>query len=388
MKIALFCHNYPPSSEEGGVSHYTQKIAYYLARLGNEIYVFTNEAYLGNGLDGNVHIRKFSKKWSLETAKDIVANLKSLNVDIINLQYTPSMYTGGFKLTWPYLTKGFHSTISFHTLWGGSKINYLFAFYLMCAANGLIATNSEVVYLLRKYFPGFLKKTCHIPIGSNIGLKRKQKSDQEKVKNKFSIKFNESILAYFGMAYPGKGMHMLFETAKVLMHEYNLNFKLIVIGGGVSDASEYIQEQKKLVQKFGLSNYVLFTGRIESNSVSELLNASDVVILPFTSGVSDRRGSLMAALDHNKAIVTTKPSIAIDLFKNGENMIWPDKACAENLAVKVKYVLQDKALRHRLEKGAKYLALNYQWEDIGKMTESFFKMLISNKRFFKCLPSV
>jgi glycosyltransferase involved in cell wall biosynthesis len=381
MKIALFCHNYPPSSKEGGVSHYTQIIARYLGELGNKIFVFTDEEYVGSHSDGNLRILKFSKKWSLETAKNIFANLKSLKVDIINLQYTPSMYTSGFKITWPYLTKGFPSTISFHTLWGGAKINYFFAFNLLCASNGLIATNSEVVYLLKKYFPIFLRKSCHIPIGSNIFPGLIKKYDREKIKKKYSIKLNESILAYFGMAYPGKGIHMLFETAKILMLKYKLHFKLFVIGGGISDASEYIQKQKKFVQKLGLSNNVFFTGRIESSEVSELLNVSDVVVLPFTSGVSDRRGSLIAALDHNKAIVTTKPSIAMDLFRNGENMIWPDQICAESFAVKVNDVLQDKFLRQRLENGAKDLARNYQWKDIAKKTDHFFQILISNKKF-------
>ena len=94
----------------------------------------------------------------------------------------------------------------------------------------------------------------------------------------------------------------------------------------------------------------------------------------------------MAALAHNKAIVTTKPTLNIDLFKNGENMVWPEKASAENLAEKVKNVLQDPVFRRKLENGAKALALNYRWEDIAERTGKFFQALISNKRLSKCVP--
>jgi glycosyltransferase involved in cell wall biosynthesis len=387
LKVAIFCPNYPPSAEEGGISHYVRCLAHNLSNAGDNIFIIAGKEYCGSGEDGRIRVLRFPVKWNYRAVRQIFDQLRANNIEIINLQYSPVLYPEQFKLAWNYLTRNFVSTISFHTLWGGSKLNYLFAFNLLYTTNGVIATNSEVIYLLKKYFPFFLKKSHHIPIASNIKSTKPQKNQQKKIDAKFSIKPDEVILAYFGMAYPGKGMRLLFETAKILMCKYNLNFKLLVIGGGISDVPEYVEEKKSLARALGIYNRVIFTGRIASNEVSELLNASSVVLLPFTSGVSDRRGSLMAALSHKKAIVTTKPALEIDLFKNGENMVWPDQTHAENLADKVKLVLQNMVFRQRLENGAIALAQKYCWKDIAENTRNFFEILISNKKLPKYRPT-
>lgn len=119
MKIALICPNYPPSSTEGGVSHYTQKLAQSLSGLGNTIYIVTGEEYLGSGSDGNITVFRFPGKWKRQSVCEMALKLKSMSIETINLQYTPSMYPASFKFAWRHLAKQFVSTISFHTLWGG-----------------------------------------------------------------------------------------------------------------------------------------------------------------------------------------------------------------------------------------------------------------------------
>lgn len=168
MKIALICPNYPPSSTEGGVSHYTKKLAHSLCSLGNTIYIITGEEYFGNGSYGDITVFRFPGKWNRQTVSEIAMELKLLSIDTINLQYTPSMYSESFKFAWRYLAKRFISTISLHTLWGGSTLNYLFALNLLQSSDGIIATNSEIIYLIKKYFRILLKKVQFIPIGPNI----------------------------------------------------------------------------------------------------------------------------------------------------------------------------------------------------------------------------
>jgi glycosyltransferase involved in cell wall biosynthesis len=234
---------------------------------------------------------------------------------------------------------------------------------------------------MRKYFPFFLKKARHIPIGSNIKPSSVVNGDFISLRKKYSVKPDELIIAYFGMVYPGKGMRMLLKTAKILNRKLELDFKLFIIGGGISDVPEYIQERKNLVSTLGIPDKIVFTGRIDSTEVAGLLSASALVILPFASGASDRRGTLMAALACNKAIVTTRPDLDIDLFRNGENMIWPDHVCAENLAETTKRVIEDPALRQKLERGAGDLAQNYRWDNIARQTREFYKELVSDSAF-------
>jgi glycosyltransferase involved in cell wall biosynthesis len=376
MQIALICQNYPPSLREGGVSHYTQRLAQSLCKMGDNVFIITGEGYLGNGSDGNITIIKFRGKWGKQTVREMTIKLKSLSIDTINLQYTPSMYSESFKFAWRYLAKRFVSTISFHTLWGGFKLNYLVAISLLQSSDGIIATNSEITYLLKKYFRIFLKKVKFIPIGPNIELTQ-ESTCAEKILKKYSLTSEGKIIAYFGMAYPGKGISLLLESMEILTKSHELDIKLLIIGGGLSQSESYIIEKKWLANKLGITNRITWTGKIEENEVSDILTLSDLVVLPFSSGVSDRRGSILTALAHYKAVITTKPKIPIPDFINGDNMIWIDKNDPNELAQAIYRVLMNDNLKVKLENGAAELIKKFRWKEIGKQTHSFHKNLIS-----------
>jgi glycosyltransferase involved in cell wall biosynthesis len=79
----------------------------------------------------------------------------------------------------------------------------------------------------------------------------------------------------------------------------------------------------------------------------------------------------MAALAHRKAIVTTPPAIPLPLFKNGVNMVWPERDDAKTLAATVYTVLKDKNFRRRLEDGAAALVKHFNWAQIALNTRAW-----------------
>jgi len=378
MRIGIVCQEYPPAVAEGGISHYTQCLVNNLSKTGDEIVIITGDGYIGNGADGPISVLKFPGKFRRKTVSYVIEQFKALGVDIVNLQYSPVMYPALFKFAWRYLKKNFLATVSFHTLWGGSKINYLTAFSLLKSAHGIIATNSEIMYLLKKYLPCFQKKTRFIPIGSNIAPTHNSEA-LNRLFVKYPLNPDSLVLAYFGMCYPGKGIDLLFESTRILLEHYKLNIQLLVIGGGISDVPEYVSEKRRLTATLGLENNVIWTGRIPAQEVSALLTRSHLVVLPYDSGVSDRRGSLMAALAHHKAIITTEPAVPVPFFRNGVNMVWPAANDPGSLAKTTFYVLYNDELRKKLERGAADLSRHYQWPKIAEQTQGFFMDIISKK---------
>ena len=108
-------------------------------------------------------------------------------------------------------------------------------------------------------------------------------------------------------------MRFLFETARYLDRKQNFDFQLVIIGEGISDDPKYFKEIKQLAAELEIKDILVWTGRITAADVSALLTRSLMVLLPYSSGASDRRGSLLAALAHAKPIVTTRPSLPIPL---------------------------------------------------------------------------
>ena len=340
--------------------------------------VVAGEEYRGDGLDHTVPVLRFSGLWSSQTAT-IVHALQSHSVDLVNLQYSPPMYTTRFKFAWQQIASHFVSTVSFHTLWGGQKLNHLMALRLLHGADGIIATNSEIMYLVQKYTPFFLKKVYGIPIGANIEP-TSGRCDAGAIATKYALPPDAVVLAYFGMAYPGKGMQLLFEAIRILVDAYQRDFRLLIIGGGMSDDAAYRDENKQLMAKLDITGKVMWTGQIPAPEVSELLSRSGMVILPFDAGVSDRRGSLLAALAHRKAVVTTAPTIPVPLFKNGANMLWPLCPGVDAFAAAILRVLRDDDLRRQLESGAADLARHFTWSHIANQTQACFREVIAKTR--------
>lgn len=377
MKIAIICQNYPPAIKEGGISHYSRYLAKSLSEIGNEITIITGGDYLGTESDGLISVVSFKNEWTYKTIKKIIQYLRNHKIDIVNIQYSPVMYSPIFKLTLHMFAKNFIMITSFHTLLGGSKFNYLSALLALLASHRIIATNSEILYLIRKYFPFFIKKSLIIPIGPNI-IRESSNSDLNTVVAKYNLDEKLPVISYFGMLYRGKGMELLFNSSRLLEKKYKLKFQLLIIGGGISDTQDYIDDKKKKIHELGIESKIIWTGNIPADEVSALFKLSRIVVLPFRSGVSDRRGSLLAALAHNKAVVTTKPALNIPLFKNGENMIWPESDDVTSFAKTVIQVLDNNQLRQRLETGSAELAKHFCWSKIAEQTQSYFIDLLQN----------
>lgn len=370
MRIGLFCYNYPPSPRQGGIEDYAERLTTALVNKGVEVTVVANGPEQESGSDERLQILRSPEPWDRRWARRWRDELNSRAVDLILLQYSPAMFDSPQHLAWPLLSSTFPSVVAFHTLWGGPKRNYITAWRLLRAADAIIATNSEILYLLERHLPWHLERTVFIPIGANI-TPDSLEADRD-IADQYGISNEKLVLSYFGMTYPGKGMKNLFETASILKKKLDIEFQLLCIGGGISDDGSYRAARRQMVAEAELEQEIRWTGRIPASHVSALLAASDIVVLPYTSGVSDRRGSLMAALAHGKPVVTTPPRIPISHFVNGKHMLWPETHSPDGLARAIKSIRDDSALRATLETGALELSSRLGWEQIATDTERLF----------------
>jgi len=102
--------------------------------------------------------------------------------------------------------------------------------------------------------------------------------------------------------------------------------------------------------------------------VTASLMATDVFAMPYVEGVSLRHGTLHAALAHGRAIITTMPSIPLEELRNGENVLLVPPNDAHALARGICRIMDDLALRVRLERGAADLARQFTWDRIAAST--------------------
>ena len=161
-----------------------------------------------------------------------------------------------------------------------------------------------------------------------------------------------------------------------------LPVKLLLIGGrtGSSDPTnaEYAAQVERLIESLGVKDRVIATGYLEPSAVSRALSVCDVMVLPYVDGASLRRGSLLAAIAHGKAIVTTEPRYPIEGLRQNESALFVAPNDPQSLANAVQQVLQNEALRTRLQSGVSDAAKLYTWDRIAAQTVEVFERALRN----------
>ena len=363
MKIAIVCPNYPPAYFEGGIAHYSRLLADHLKLRGHQVFVITSSEYSYSNVKGKeseavqrIFIRGPWNHNSIEAFKKVTAKEK---IDALILQYSPSSFKITFRIKWAISKFSCNKITAFHTLWG-EGFDRIIGVLNLIGTKKIVATNSEIMSILKKRLPFLLKKTYWIPIGSNIPNNFCKETENL---------CDSKLISYFGMLYSGKGLDLILDVLEGLNRKnYNYHFKFI--GGGMLNHESYEKAFLAKIKQRNLSENVSCSGLISENEVSKWLIKSRFVFLPYERGLSDRRGSLMAAIEHGKAVLTAPPAVAMHLFKNGENILWPKHPTLNEYIKLSEKMLNDDELISRLEKGAEELSNNFRWQKIATAYES------------------
>lgn len=395
MKIGLVTGEYPPM--EGGVGAFTQELARALAAAGHDIHIITSKqarsgttprraSELLEPVDlqfAQLHPRV--KKWRWPALSDVVDVAIRYELDIINIQYQAAAYDMRSAavnfLPWR-LNHVVKTAVTFHDL----RVPYLFpkagglrqtaVHFMAKQANGAVATNPEDYTILTGLLTTPVRQ---IPIGSNITTYTPNHVETAEARELLGIGQADCLLGYFGFLNESKGADTLLAALAQLPPAVHLVF----IGGqtGASDPDNnqsFLGQLKRQIADLGLENRVHWTGFVDDRRVSTFLHAADMMVMPYRDGVSLRRGTLMAALAHERPLISTIPQTPMPELVHGQNcwLVPPGDAVA--LAQAVQTVWSDPDLRQKLGAGAAAVAALFTWDKIAAQTLEFFQELIKS----------
>ena len=395
MKIGLVTGEYPPM--EGGVGAFTQELAQAMADLGHEIHIITSKAVrpepekrrrVGQIFEpvdlGFALLHPRIKKWRWSALSEVVDVAIRYELDIINIQYQAAAYHMGSAainfLPWR-LKHVLKTAVTFHDL----RVPYLFpkagglrktaVHFMAKQAHGAIATNTQDYDALTQLRKGFV---CQIPIGSNIETYTPNHIEIAEARELSGVSDGDCLLGYFGFLNESKGANTLIAALAQLPPTTHLVF----IGGqtGASDPDNnqsFLGQLHQQIKDLGLANRVHWTGFVDDQRVSTFLNAADMMVMPYRDGVSLRRGTLMAALAHERPLISTFPQMPTPELVHGENcwLVPVDDAAALTQAVQT--LSADPDLRARLEVGATAVADLFTWDKIAAQTIHFFQEILA-----------
>ncbi len=367
MRIGMITGEYPPM--QGGVGAYTRILSCALADQGHELFILSRIETRED--DPRLHLSASITRWnraSLQAARDWA---QTNRLDLVNLQYQTAAYSmSPFIHFLPGALRPIPTITTFHDL----RFPYLFpkagfvrnwiVMRLARASAGVIATNHEDAARLRSLCSAL------IPVGSNITASAD--SPPARTDGEFQI-------VNFGLINRSKGIDTLLE-AVARLHDESIPLRLILVGAvaGSSDPTNaaYAREIDAQIERLGLTPLIERTGYLDDAGVSQRLSAADVVALPFTDGASYRRGTLMAALQHGCAVVTTQPQVGIPAFIDGANLMLVRPRDPAALANALRLLHDAPDLRARLRAGAAQLSRQFEWGEIAQATVAFYQRVL------------
>ena len=384
-KLLLITGEYPPM--EGGVADFTAIVGERLARRGVEVHVLTSEQANAVERQGPVTVHPRMSDWGFRPLYRTVRELvDALSPDLINIQYQTAAFGmhPAINLLPRYL-RSVPMITTFHDL----KVPYLLPKAVRlrrwvnrelarsCAA--AIVTNAQDHEALEQV--SGVRRIEMIPIGSNISRRLPPGFDRSAWRGQWGVTDRTSLLSFFGFLNDSKGAIELIEALGQLTDEGRA-VDLVMIGGAVSSSNAsnqlYYDRVRNEITEHKLDDHVFWTGYIANEEVSAAFVSADLCVLPFADGVSFRRGSLMAALTHGVAIISTHPEVPIPELVHGENIYLVPPRDAAAVADAVRELSEDAALRERLARGARELSRQFDWDTIADRTLALFREVLAS----------
>jgi glycosyltransferase involved in cell wall biosynthesis len=382
MRIGQITGEYPPM--QGGVGAYTQELSQALADLGHELFVFTDHRAANGGKHESVNVTADAHTWGWGTLSRIRRWAQAQKLDIVNIQYQAAAYNmAAFVHILPVRLDTVRVVTTFHDLLvpylfpKAGPLRYQAVLTLARSSDGVIVTNrGDRERLAAERSIASLR---HIPIGSNI--KPQLAPDYNRTVWRAALGFqpDDIVIGYFGFLNASKGIDTLLQGVRIARNN-KLPVKLLMIGGrtGTSDPVNivYAQEVDQMVDGLDLHEHIRWTGFVDDQAVSGHLTACDIVALPFRDCTSFRRGSLMAALAHGCAIITTHPQTDVPELISDQQVRMIPAESPTALSIAIEDLGYNPELREDLGHHALELAQQFTWENIAVQTAAYFEELL------------
>ena len=239
-------------------------------------------------------------------------------------------------------------------------------------------------YFLKKIGRFVMKKANRVRVNSNeiFNQVKEQGVSEDKIRLVF-LRIDLNLfnpnpqvsethkIGYIGRLVEDKGLENLLEAVSYLRQGFGgqENFKVLIFGDGPLQP-----KLEKMAQELNIEDKIEWRGFVPYNKVPEALSQIDVFVYPSLHEGFGR--AIMEALAMEKAVVATNVGGIPDLIKDGINGFLVAPNNSQELALKIKKLLENKELREKFGKaGREYVSKNFEWnEGIKKFANLFLEL--------------
>lgn len=276
-----------------GVGDYTSRLATALAERGDvHLKVLTSQATAP--VADPAWLCREMPNWRLRSLVRYVRVLRQFRPDIVHAQYPTRGYsvaTGPASL--PTIARAHRACVvqTWHEYPPSSPLRAVIAMLVLAAsADALVYVRPDYEKRLHGLTKKFLGRTPRhfVPNGSIVPGVQLSRPDRAALREKLGCSDGQ-LIAYFGFAYPHKGIDRLFEICDARRHH-------IVIMGELQRTDPYHRAILALAESSDWRGRVTLTGFVDPLTAAQVLAAADAAVFPFLEGGGIWNSSVHAAL--------------------------------------------------------------------------------------------
>ena len=206
--------------------------------------------------------------------------------------------------------------------------------------------------------------------------------DGSALRARLGIPADKQVVAYTGAFYTWHGLEELVAAADALRE---LSVVFLLVGDG-----ERHSAIRELVEKAGLTDRFVFTGRVPYNEVPQYIALCDVYAAPYNPSRHKYAGEskefvydplkLFESMACGKAVVTVRSQNIEAMFEDGRELLLVEPGNAQDLASKLRTLLADAALRTRLGTAARAaVEAKFSWQAHVEQLRGLFAEMIAER---------
>jgi len=380
MKIGIFTNNYLPNPY--GVTGSIESFRQELESRGHEVFIFAphNKGYI----DCNPNVYRYpsvdleykiSFPLPIPYSRRINRILEKLDLDIIHTQHHDLL--GKVARKWARKKK-VPLVFTWHTFYDKYahfvpvipnilvvKWSIVSSVKYANQCDQVIVPTRSVGEIIRGW--GVVNKNL-IDIQTGIEEKLYQNPDRNKIRDKFGVKENETLLLLVSRISTEKNIIFLFNTVINVLKQ-NKNVKFLVAGEG-----HLIPELEKITAENKLEDRIILAGIVSKEKLKDYYAAGDIFVY---GSKSETQGMVLTeAMYMGLPIVAVKSTGAIDIIEEDKTGFLVPEDAGE-FARAVQKLINDKNLRRQFSEAAKKIAREkYTAKVCGeKMLEVYNKLL-------------
>jgi glycosyltransferase involved in cell wall biosynthesis len=284
------------------------------------------------------------KRWGLAQVPELLRQTSSERPDAILMQYpTDAFGTALGPHAFSALQRQAPLIVTLHEFTATNPIRRASLILLLARSAAVITTAERERRSLVSWCPWLEHRTCVIPIAANFPGREWRPSERP-------------LVVYFGQIRPEKGLEEFIACHDTLAPRFS-NANFVIAGSRVPRFASYYRTIEKEVR---MRDIELLCEMLPDN-VPDFLRTATVALLPFPSGASFRRGSLLAAAVCGVPIVTLRWA---ETPTEMARLLEPSTS-RDGLVAQVATYLSDSAARNVAHDRSRQLAALVSWDAIA-----------------------